>query len=68
MPASSSATAELTEHLSREFAPALAREVVAAEVAMAERELDGQIPAGAVDELLHRLVVCRLRLRTEGRS
>ncbi|MCO1661202.1 hypothetical protein [Pseudonocardia humida] len=57
---------ELIEHLSEEFAAALPRAVVEAEVATAERELRGQVPDGAVAEMLHRLVDCRLRQRAQG--
>jgi hypothetical protein len=68
MPAPTTTAGELTEHLSEEFAAALPREVVEAEVAAAERELRGQVPEGAVAELLHRLVECRLRQRARGAS
>ena len=57
---------EVTEQLSGEFAATLPRAVVAAEVATAERELRGRVPAGSVAELLHRLVLCRLRQRVQG--
>jgi hypothetical protein len=66
MPAPTATGRELTEQLSREFAATLPRTVVEAEVTTAERELHGQVPAGSVAELLHRLVMCRLRQRVQG--
>lgn len=41
--------------------------VVESELLRAERELDGQVPAGAREELMHRLVDCRLRTRRSER-
>jgi hypothetical protein len=67
MPVPSSATVQLTEDLSREFVPTVARDVVEDEVATAARELQGQVPPGSTEELLHRLVTWRLRQRIEGR-
>ncbi len=55
---------DLTDDLAARFATTLPRWVVEAEVAVAERELRGQIPDGALAELLHRLVDVRLRQRT----
>lgn len=44
-----------------EFDGVLPRTVVRHEVGVAERELSGQVPAGAFEELLHRLAAQRLR-------
>ncbi|MBW0117196.1 hypothetical protein [Pseudonocardia abyssalis] len=52
--------------LSREFAGVLPRAVVRHEVGVAERELSGQVPAGALEELMHRLAAQRLRQRCVG--
>lgn len=52
--------------LAREFVELLPRSVVEAETRLAQEELDGQVPEGAVRELLHRLVECRLRQRAGG--
>ena len=52
--------------LSREFVGLLPRSVVDAEIRVAQEELAGQVPDGAVGELLHRLVECRLRQRARG--
>lgn len=56
----------LVDRLAEEMGGVLPRTVVEAEVAAAERELDGQVPAGALEEMLHRLVVYRLMLRASG--
>jgi hypothetical protein len=50
-----------------EFAGVLPRTVVRHEVRVAERELSGQVPAGALEELMHRLAAQRLRQRCGGR-
>lgn len=52
--------------LGREFAGVLPRTVVRHEVVVAERELRGQVPAGALEELMHRLAAQRLRQRCDG--
>lgn len=59
------ATEGVTDHLHEEFG-GVPRAVLEEEVAVAERELDGQVPAGSADEMLHRLVACRLRQRATG--
>lgn len=53
--------------LGREFAGVLPATVVRHEVEVAERELSGQVPAGALEELMHRLAAQRLRQRAGGR-
>jgi hypothetical protein len=50
----------VVERVVAEFAGLWPRQVVEAEVAAADRELRGQVPAGAMDELLYRLVAARL--------
>ncbi|MCO1655786.1 hypothetical protein [Pseudonocardia humida] len=50
----------VTDRLVIEFADVMPRGVVEAEVAAADRELRGQVPTGAMAEMLHRLVVTRL--------
>lgn len=50
----------VVERLVAEFADLRPRAVVEAEVAEADRELRGQVPEGAMAELLHRLVAARL--------
>ena len=52
--------AAVVERLVAEFADQRPREEVEAEVAAADRELRGQVPAGAMAEMLHRLVAARL--------
>lgn len=52
--------------LTREFVELLPRTVVEAEIRLAREELSGQVPDGAVGELLHRLVECRLQQRARG--
>jgi hypothetical protein len=54
--------------LAAEFAGLLPRSSVETEVRVAAAELAGQVPDGAVGELLHRLVECRLRQRVRGRA
>lgn len=66
MAARTSTARELADDLGEQFAATLPRAVVEAEVATAERELTGQVPEGSLAELLHRLVVCRLRQRAEA--
>lgn len=53
--------------LSAEFDGVLPRVIVEAEVAVAEAELLGQVPPGALDEMLHRLAGHRLRERAGAR-
>ncbi|HZG92005.1 MAG TPA: hypothetical protein VEZ42_17475 [Pseudonocardia sp.] len=50
----------VVDRLVAEFAGVLPREAVEAEVAEADRELRGQVPGGAMAELVHRLVTARL--------
>jgi hypothetical protein len=50
----------VVERLVAEFAGVRPRAAVEAEVAAAGRELRGQVPAGAMAEMLHRLVAARL--------
>lgn len=52
--------------LGAEFAGALSRTVVRHEVGVARRELSGQVPVGAFEELMHRLAAQRLRQRRDG--
>lgn len=54
--------------LAQEFAALLPRTVVRHEVGVAERELSGQVPDGALEELMHRLAAQRLRQRYDGAS
>jgi hypothetical protein len=49
----------VVDRLVEEYA-AWPREAVEAEVVAADRELRGQVPAGAMAEMLHRLVAARL--------
>jgi hypothetical protein len=54
---------ELTAVVDRlviQFADVMPRGAVEAEVAAADRELRGQVPSGAMAEMLHRLVAARL--------
>lgn len=48
------------ERLVREFHGRVTADTVAAEIEIAERELRGQVPTGALDEMVHRLVAYRL--------
>jgi hypothetical protein len=50
----------VADRLVAEFAGVRSREDVEAEVVAANRELRGQVPAGALAEMLHRLVAARL--------
>ncbi|GAA2565189.1 hypothetical protein [Pseudonocardia hydrocarbonoxydans] len=52
--------------LGAEFAGVLPPTVVRHEVGVAQRELSGQVPAGAFEELMHRLAAQRLRQRCGG--
>ncbi|MBW0089425.1 hypothetical protein I4I73_10570 [Pseudonocardia sp. KRD-184] len=54
--------------LDQEFAALLPRAVVRHEVGVAERELSGQVPDGALEELMHRLAAQRLWQRHDGAS
>ncbi len=49
--------------LTAQFAGVLPGAAVIDEVALAERDLAGQVPAGALEELTHRLAGQRLRQR-----
>ncbi len=51
-----------------EFAGVLPGTVIRHEVGVAARELSGQVPAGAFEELMHRLAGQRLRQRRAGGS
>jgi hypothetical protein len=50
----------VVDRLVSEFAGMRSRDAVEAEVEAADRELRGQVPPGAVPEMLHRLVAARL--------
>jgi hypothetical protein len=50
----------VVDRLVSEFAGVRSRDAVEAEVAAADRELRGQVPQGAIPEMLHRLVAARL--------
>lgn len=50
----------VVDQLVSEFAGLRSRDAVEAEVEAADRELRGQVPRGAVPEMLHRLVAARL--------
>jgi hypothetical protein len=50
----------VVDRLVSEFAGVRSRDAVEAEVAAADRELRGQVPPGAIPEMLHRLVAARL--------
>jgi hypothetical protein len=50
----------VTDRLVIEFADVVPRGAVEAEVAAADRELRGQVPTGAMAEMLHRLVAVRI--------
>jgi hypothetical protein len=50
----------VVDRLVSEFAGLRSRDAVEAEVEEADRELRGQVPQGAVPEMLHRLVAARL--------
>ncbi|HYH30439.1 MAG TPA: hypothetical protein VD903_08645 [Pseudonocardia sp.] len=54
---------EIATRLALEYAGVLSPGAVAAEVRAAERDLLGQVPAGSLDELLHRLAGQRLAER-----
>lgn len=61
------ADAAVVDELVSVFADRMSRRVIAAEVERATLELSGQVPAGALPELLHRLVAHRLaRLTASG--
>ena len=57
----------VARRLSVEFDGVLPCVIVEAEVAAAEAELRGQVPPGALDEMLHRLAGYRLRQRVGAR-
>ena len=58
---------EVAEELATRFGGRLSPQVVLEEVATAEHELRGQVPAGALRELVHRLAAFRLAERYPGR-
>ncbi|MDN5930516.1 MAG: hypothetical protein L0I24_05560 [Pseudonocardia sp.] len=51
----------VARQLTEEFSGLVPADVVSREVADAARELRGQVPTGALEELLHRLAAYRLR-------
>jgi hypothetical protein len=51
---------DVAEELATRFGGTLRPQVVLEEVATAERELRGQVPADAMSELVHRLAAIRL--------
>lgn len=55
----------VAEELGTRFWGRLGPEVVLEEVATAEQELRGQVPVGAMSELVHRLAAFRLAERHE---
>ena len=57
-----------SERLAVEFTGVLPRAAIDAEVRVAELELRGQVPAGSLDEMLHRLAGHRLRERVALRG
>lgn len=57
---------EVTEELMTEFEGRVPLGAVSVEVLQARRQLDGQVPSGALPELLHRLA--RHRLHTAASS
>jgi len=54
---------KVAEYLALEFDGLLSQVAVEAEVEAAELELRGQVPAGSLEEMLHRLAGQRLRER-----
>jgi hypothetical protein len=50
----------VVDRLVSEFAGVRSRHAVEAEIEAADRELRGQVPQGAIPEMLHRLVAARL--------
>jgi hypothetical protein len=50
----------VVDRLVSEFAGLRSRDAVEAEVEAADRELRGQVPRGAMPEMVHRLVAARL--------
>lgn len=52
---------DVTRRLAEEFAGLVPDDVVRLEVEIAARELRGQVPDGALAEMLHRLAAQRLR-------
>jgi hypothetical protein len=54
---------ELTRRLAVEYDGVLPQVTVEAEVRAAETELRGQVPAGSLDEMIHRLAGYRLAER-----
>lgn len=63
VPAGTERRRGVVEELVADFAGVLPAPVVAAAVRDARRELHGQVPDGAMDELVHRLAGHRLRHR-----
>jgi hypothetical protein len=54
---------EVADRLAAEFEGVIPHALVDVEVGVAELELRGQVPAGSLDEMIHRLVEHRLRER-----
>lgn len=52
---------DVTRRLTEEFSGLVPDDVVRLEVEIAARELRGQVPTGALAEMLHRLAAQRLR-------
>lgn len=52
---------DVVRRLTEEFSDLVPADVVRREVSVAARELQGQVPAGAFAEMLHRLASYRLR-------
>jgi hypothetical protein len=58
---------EIADRLAAEFEGVLPQIAVDVEVRAAELELRGQVPAGSLDEMVHRLAAHRLHERAEAR-
>jgi hypothetical protein len=58
---------EVADRLAAEFEGVLPQVAVDVEVRAAELELRGQVPAGSLDEMVHRLAAHRLHERAEAR-
>jgi hypothetical protein len=58
---------EVADRLAVEFEGVLPQVAVDGEVRVAELELQGQVPAGSLDEMVHHLAAHRLRERAEAR-
>lgn len=57
---------EVADRLAMEFEGVHPQVAVDVEVGVAELELRGQVPAGSLDEMVHRLAAHRLRERAEA--